>query len=118
MRSRQRHAALRGDQAVFHRVGHAHAGVEPDDARRALERMRRAHARLQVLGGGRVALQRQQPGVEDFGLRFGLEREQLEQRGVAQLFGVHARLRASAWRSRAASSRPMLRPWSRNSACV
>ncbi len=28
---------LRGDEAVFHRMGHAHSDVEVDDARRAFE---------------------------------------------------------------------------------
>ncbi len=43
-------ALLRGDEAVFHRMGHAHADGEADDARRALERMRGAHARFELIG--------------------------------------------------------------------
>ncbi len=118
MRGGQRHAALCGDQAVFHGVCYAHAAIEPDDAGRALERVGGTHAGFELLGGCRVALQRQQAGIEDFGLGIGLEREQFQQRGVAQLLGIHARLLASAWRTSAASSSPTLRPWSRKSACV
>ena len=57
----QRDAALlRGHEAVFHRVGDAHADGQADDARRAFERVGGAHARFELVGGGGVALERQQ----------------------------------------------------------
>ena len=62
LRLPQRDAALlRGDEAVFHRVRNADAHVEADDAGRALQRVRGAHARLELIGGAGVALEREQP---------------------------------------------------------
>lgn len=51
-------AALRGLEAILHDMRHPHAAIESHDARGALERMRGAHAGLEVNGGHRVALQR------------------------------------------------------------
>ncbi|MNR60694.1 hypothetical protein D3C85_1822420 [compost metagenome] len=50
---------LGADQAIFHHMRHADAGIDSDDPRGALERMRRAHARFEMVGLGRIALQRQ-----------------------------------------------------------
>ena len=86
---------LRGDEAVFHRVGHAHADREADDARRAFERVGRAHARFELIGRGRIALERQQAGGQHLRLGLGLEAEQVEHRELAQVVGAHARLRFS-----------------------
>ena len=75
LRLPQRQAALlRGDEAVLHRVGHAHADVEADDARRALERVRRAHARLELIGRAWIALERQQAGGQHLRLASRLPR--------------------------------------------
>lgn len=117
-RRQQQAATLRGDEAVFHHMGHAHAAVQPDDARRALERMGGAHARFQMGSGGRFAFERQQARVQDFRLCVCLEREQFEHRGVAELLRVHDRLRDRACRSRSASSRPTVWPSCSNSARV
>ena len=43
---------LRGDEAVLHRVRDAHADGQADDARRALQRVRGAHARFELVGCG------------------------------------------------------------------
>ncbi len=117
-RRQQQAAALRGNEAVFHHVRHAHAAIQPDNARRALERMGGAHARFQVRGRSGLALEREQAGVQDFRLRVRLEREQFEHRGIAELFGIHDRLRDRACRSRSASSRPTVWPSCSNNARV
>ena len=97
VRAPQRHAPLlRGHETVFHRVSHAHAGVEPDDPRRALERVRRAHAGVELIGLRRVALQREQAGGEDQRLGVGFHAEELQQREVAEILVDHARLRCNA----------------------
>ncbi|MNI18577.1 hypothetical protein D3C73_719910 [compost metagenome] len=103
-------AFLPTDQAVFHHMGDAHPGVDPHDTRRALERVSRAHARLEVIGLGRIALERQQAGAEHLGLGLGFQAEQLQQRGVAHLFGGHVRLRVTADSSCSSSSQRRLRP--------
>ena len=43
-------AFLGADQAVFHHVSHADAGIDPDNPRRAFERVRGAHAGFQLPG--------------------------------------------------------------------
>ena len=43
-------ALLRRDEGVLHRVRHPDRGIEPDDPRRPLERVRRPHQRLDRLG--------------------------------------------------------------------
>ncbi len=70
---------LGADQAILHHMGHAHPGVDPDNPRRALERVGGAHAGFKLVGLGRVTLQRQQAGAEDLGLGLGLQAEQLHQ---------------------------------------
>ncbi|MNS72311.1 hypothetical protein D3C72_1057160 [compost metagenome] len=49
-------------------MGQGYGGVESDNPRRALERMRRAHARFQLGGVGRLPLEDQQAGIHDLGL--------------------------------------------------
>ncbi len=93
----QRQPRLLGtDQAIFHDVGDADPGIDSDNPRRALERVRGTHAGFQLIGLLRITLQRQQPRAEYLGLRFGLQGKQLEQRGVAHLLGGHVRLRVTA----------------------
>ena len=53
-------ALLGRDEAVLHRVGDPDRGIQPDDPRRPLQRVRRAHQGLDRLGRGRRALQRHQ----------------------------------------------------------
>ena len=77
-------------------MGHAHADVEADDARRALERVGRAHAGLELIGRDRIALEREQAGGQHLRLRLGLQPEQVEHRELAEIVGAHARLRFSA----------------------
>ena len=108
--TQQQTAFLGADQAIFHDVGDADAAVDTNDPRRTFERVRRAHARLQLIGLGRIALQRQQPGAEHLGLGFGFEAEQFEQGGVAHLLGGHVRLRVTADNSCSSSSQRRLRP--------
>ena len=100
---------LRADQAIFHDMGNADPGLDPDNPRRALERVGRAHAGFQLIGLGRVTLQRQQTGIEHLGLGFGLQTEQLQQRGVAHLLGGHVRLRVIAPSNCSSSSQRRLR---------
>ena len=102
-------AFLGTDQAVFHDMGHAHAGIHADNPRRPLQGMGRPHAGFQLVGLGRVALQRQQAFVEHLGLGLGLQAEQLKQRGVAHLLGGHVRLRVIALSSCSSSSKRRLR---------
>ncbi|MNF75481.1 hypothetical protein D3C84_575470 [compost metagenome] len=109
-RPQQQAPFLRADQAIFHDMGDADAAVDANNSRRAFERMRRAHARFQLIGLGRVALQGQQSGAEHLGLGFGFEAEQLKQRGVAHLLGGHVRLRVTADSSCSSSSQRRLRP--------
>ena len=75
---------------------HAHSGVEADHSSRPLERMGRAHAELQLLGRGAVALEREEASRQHFGLRLGFHAKQIEHGELAQIFGAHARLRCSA----------------------
>ncbi|MNS25626.1 hypothetical protein D3C72_575240 [compost metagenome] len=98
------------DQAIFHHVGDADPGIDAHDPRRPLERVRRTHARFKLIGQGRIALKRQQAGTQDLGLGFGLQAEQLQQRGVAHLLGGHVRLRVTADNSCSSSSQRRLRP--------
>ena len=101
---------LRADQAIFHHMGDADAGINPDNPRRAFERVSRAHARFEVIGLGRIAFQRQKTCAQHLGLGFGFEAEQLQQRGVAHLLGGHVRLRVTADNSCSSSSQRRLRP--------
>ena len=87
--------ALRGHKAVFERVRNAHACSQADDTGRAFEGMRGAHTGLELLGGFRIALQREKPGRQDLGLAFGVEPEQLDHRDVFQV-DAHAKLRFRA----------------------
>ncbi|MNQ61939.1 hypothetical protein D3C85_762630 [compost metagenome] len=79
LRTQEQSPLLGTDQAIFHDVGNTDPGIHADNPRGALERMGRAHASFQMIGLGRVALQRQQAGAEDLGLGFGLQTEQLQQ---------------------------------------
>ncbi|MNO75825.1 hypothetical protein D3C76_668870 [compost metagenome] len=108
--AQQQAAFLGADQTIFHHMGDADSGVDTDDPRRTLERVRGTHARFKLIGLGRVALKRQQAGAQDLGLGFGLQAEQLQQRGVAHLLGGHVRLRVTADSSCSSSSQRRLRP--------
>ena len=57
--------------------------------------MGRAHAELQLLGRGAVALEREEASRQHFGLRLGFHPEQIEHGELAEIFGAHARLRCS-----------------------
>ena len=72
-------AFLGADQAILHHMGHADAGVHPDNSRRALERVRGAHAGFQLVSLSGVALQGQQARAQYLGLRVGFQAEQLQQ---------------------------------------
>ncbi|MNO76527.1 hypothetical protein D3C76_676010 [compost metagenome] len=98
------------DQAIFHDMRDADAGIDADDSRRAFERMRRTHARFEMIGLGRITLQRQQTCAEHLGLGLGFQTEQLQQRGVAHLLGGHVRLRVTADNNCSSSSQRRLRP--------
>ena len=87
---------LGGYQAILHDMRDADARVHANDTGGALERVGRAHARLELVSLGRVALECHQAGAEYLGLRFGLQAEQLEQRGVAHLLWGHDKLRCTA----------------------
>ncbi|MNI30816.1 hypothetical protein D3C73_846750 [compost metagenome] len=101
---------LSTDQTILHDMRNADPGIDTDDPRRALERVRRAHARFELIGLGRVALQRQQTCAQHLGLGFGFQAEQFQQRGVAHLLGGHVRLRVTADNSCSSSSQRRLRP--------
>ncbi|MCY1524455.1 hypothetical protein D9M68_593870 [compost metagenome] len=101
---------LRLHQAVFHGVRDAHRGVQVHDAGGALERMRRPHAGFQLRRRGWILLQRQQAVVQHLHLGAGLELEQFQERRVAHLFRVHARLRSKACISKVSSNTPTARP--------
>ena len=74
-------------------MGHADAHAEADDACRALERVGSAHARLELFGGHRIALQRQQACSQHLDLTLRFQTEKLQHRQLAQVFGFHATLR-------------------------
>jgi hypothetical protein len=103
---------LRRDEEVFHHVGDLDRRPEPDDARRALHGVRRAHQRLEPRGVAGCLLEREQPLVE--GLRVGLHlhAEEVEQRHAAEIVGrgAHVRLRARPSNSRAGSRRAATPP--------
>ncbi|MNO68857.1 hypothetical protein D3C76_597010 [compost metagenome] len=94
--AQQQTALLGGDQAIFHDMSDADARIDTHDPRRPLQGMGRAHTGFQLVGLGRVAFQRHQPGVQYLGLRLGLQAEQLEQRCIAHLLWGHVRLRCTA----------------------
>ncbi|RML47429.1 hypothetical protein APX70_01776 [Pseudomonas syringae pv. maculicola] len=75
----QQPALLSADQAIFHHVRDADTEIHADNPRGPLERVRRTHAGFQLIGLGRVAFERQQPGTEYLGLRIGFQREQFKQ---------------------------------------
>jgi hypothetical protein len=66
---------LRGHKAVFHDVGHTFSGAELHDARRTLEGVGRPHQGFEALGMLRITLQRQQPVIQQCGLRLRLQAE-------------------------------------------
>ena len=88
-------SVLRGDEALFHRVGHAHADREADDARCAFERVGRAHTQFELFRRDGIALQGQESGGHCLRLRLRLQAEQGEHGDLAEIRGVHARLRCS-----------------------
>ncbi|MCY1451307.1 hypothetical protein D9M71_681650 [compost metagenome] len=94
--AQQQTALLGGDQAIFHDMSDADARIDTHDPRRPLQGMGRAHTGFQLVGLGRVAFQRHQPGAQYLGLRLGLQAEQLEQRRIAHLLWGHVRLRCTA----------------------
>lgn len=83
-------------QAILHDMGDTDARIHPDDARGPLERVGGAHAGLELVGLGGIALQCHQAGTEHLGLRLGLQAEQFEQRCVAHLLWGHDKLRCTA----------------------
>ena len=96
------------DEAVFHRVGDPNDGIETDDPRGSLERMGRAHERLDHLGRGRSSLERHQARRKRGGVALGLHAEELHHREAAEIAAHGPRLR-SAVKTRCSSSRPTLR---------
>ncbi len=86
-------AALGGHKTIFHCMRQVHTRIEANNAGRALERVRSAHAGLQVVGRRCIALQRQKASGQDLGLALGLQAEQLLHRHLAQIAATHARLR-------------------------
>ena len=88
-------ALLRGDEAVFHRVRHAYGGVDADDACGAFERVRGAHQRLEMAGGGGIAFESEQTGSERLGLRFRFDAKEIDHGEGAEIRRgrrVHERL--------------------------
>jgi hypothetical protein len=97
-----------GDEDVLHGVRDLHASVEPDDLRRALDRVRSAHQRIErraVIGG---RFERQESRIEGGRVRVHLLTEQLEHAHVAEAV-AHATHLASAANSVAPSIRPTTR---------
>ena len=86
---------LRRDKAVFHHMGHADPDVEADDPRGPLQRMGRAHARLELIGRGGVPLERQQARGEHLRLRFRFNAEQIEQGKLTDIHAAQPRPRLS-----------------------
>ena len=71
---------LRRHETILQRVGHLHGGVQPDDARRAFDRVGRPHERFEGLRGSRIALHGEQALRENGGLVFSLLVEKLDER--------------------------------------
>ena len=103
-------ALLRRDEAVFHGVGDAHRGVETDDARGSLERMGRAHERLDQLRVWPMPFERHQSRGKRGGMALGLHAEELHHRETTQIATHGPRLR-NAVKTRCSSSKPTLRPF-------
>jgi hypothetical protein len=76
-------AHLCGDEAILHRVRDLHAHIQADDARGPFQRVRGAHADLELICGGGIALQSQQAAGQCLDLAFGVEPEQLVHRHFA-----------------------------------
>ncbi len=85
-------AFLDGDEKVLHGVSQRHAGFDIDDTGRAFERMCGAHAGLDVIGRGRIALQCQQALGQCLRQVFGFRAEQIVHRKLAEIFPGHAML--------------------------
>ena len=99
---------LGGDEAVFHRMGHPHRGIETDDPCRPLERVGRSHQGLDHLGRRRRPLERHQARRQRRGLALRFHAEKLHHRESTQISAQCPRLR-NAVKTRCSSSKPMLR---------
>jgi hypothetical protein len=75
-------ALLRGHQRFLHRLRQLRDDVQPDNSRRAFERMGRLHHRLDFFGIGRLRPQFDQPLGKHGRLRLGLRAVKVEQRFV------------------------------------
>ena len=87
------------DEAVLHRVGDPDGDVEPDDPRRPLERVGRAHQGLDDLGRGQRALQGHESRQQRGGVALRLHAEQLQKGESAQVAAHGRRLRITVGRS-------------------
>ena len=104
---------LRGHEAIFQRVGHAHRRLLMHNARRALQGMRGPHERFQLLGRSRIAFEFKQAGRDGRRLVLGLHAEQVRERkqaGVSWLVWFHVRLRFRVANTNSASRHPTI--WS------
>ncbi len=108
---KQQSPFLGADQTVFHHMRDAHAEIDADNPRCALERMRGTHAGFQLIRLGRVTFECQQARTQYLSLRVGFQREQFEQRGVTHLIWRHVRLRYTADNNSSSSSQRRLRPF-------
>ena len=103
-------ALLRGHETVLHRVCDAHARAQADDSRRTLERMRSAHAALELIRCVGVALERQQSQRQGLRLPFRFHAKEVEHGRLAEILGTHARACSTAWNNSRSSSRPIVLP--------
>ena len=105
----QRAPFLRRDETIFHRVGEFDTNRDTDDTRRALQRMRRAHAGLERGRIARRAVEGEQAVVEHTCLGSRFLAEEIDQRRAARVVR-HPRLRFKVSNKASASSRPTVMP--------
>ena len=82
---------LGGDQDVFHGMGERHAGIEINDPGGALQRMRGAHASLELVGGMGITLEGKQARGQHLRLTFCFQAEEVLHRKLAEVLAAHPR---------------------------
>ena len=75
-------STLRCDEPVLHHMRQGHNRIQPDDSRRALQRVRRTHQRFQRLCRSRSTLQVQQLRLQHAHLLLRLHAEEFKQREI------------------------------------
>ena len=101
-------AFLGRDEAVFHRVGDPHGGIETDDPAAPLSEWAARISGLDHFGRRPTSLERHQARRQRGGVALRLHAEELHHRESTQVAAQCPRLRNAA-KTRCSSSKPMLR---------